>query len=117
MRRYELKHSNDNDAPRVVTGCFGLGQQRGSVDNNVSSVDNNDTKEEMKNEENKKEDEEDSSVIRQQLSDVINEKEASQMFFRFMTKHDKRVREEDSKRGARVYLKHKSLCINLQIQM
>ena len=72
MRRYELKHSNDNDAPRVVTGCFGSGQQRGSVDNNVSSVDNNDTKEEMKNEENKKEDEEDSSVIRQQLSDVAN---------------------------------------------
>tara|TARA_B100000242_G_C42597446_1_gene282289 strand:+ start:131 stop:376 length:246 start_codon:yes stop_codon:yes gene_type:complete len=70
-----------------VTGCFGSGQQRAASTDNVD-----DTKEEMKSEEKKEEDEEDSGLIRQQLSDVIQEKEASQMFFRFMSKHDKRVR-------------------------
>ena len=80
-----MKKSN---TPRVVTGCFGSGQQRASTD----TVE--DTKEEMKSEEKKEEEEEeeDSGLIRQQLSDVIQEKEASQMFFRFMSKHDKRVR-------------------------
>ena len=85
---YKMKKKNNASARAVITGCFGSGQQRGLV---VDTKKDDDEEENDQKKESKQTKDEEEVVIQQQLSDVIQEREASQMFFRFMSKHDKRV--------------------------